>query len=116
MIAYLIAMKNALVILAFTLLLASCTNRQYTVLRVVPCMEDCDSYRCIWRVDSVLVGDSDMIHTDVYLKFGSYDYEYKDSSNRYLLKGIYTNRELWHEGVMCGTVYEYHDSSFVKIK
>ncbi|MBS1594289.1 MAG: hypothetical protein JST90_08175 [Bacteroidetes bacterium] len=109
-------MKNTLVILAFTLLLASCRHRQYTVLRVVPCMEECDSYWCIWRVDSVLTGDSSLTHTHISLQSGAYDYEYKDSANRYLLKGIYTTREIWREGVMCGTVYEYYDSSFVKIK
>ena len=55
--------------------------------------EDCDEFKCLWKIESVLQGDLGKTESCFYLLNSKKEYAKRDSVERILVRGIYTSRD-----------------------
>lgn len=53
--------------------------------------EDCDEFKCLWKIESVLQGDLGKTGSCFYLITTKKEYARRDCVERILVKGLYTN-------------------------
>jgi len=108
------AIKNRRIffLLAF-LFLCGCARKQEVVVIMKPSFEDCDEFRCVWVVDSVIKGDKELISKGDVVYFINSKREYKsaDTSLRLRVSGVASSEQI-NEHYTCRGTSIFYDRGF----
>jgi hypothetical protein len=75
--------------------------------------EHCDTYDCIWKIDSVLVGNPKLKGKDIWLQNSKLDYKDDSLKVYYSVFGDYLGITIGSDFIGCRPTYEFYDL-FVK--
>jgi|GEM_PF-2884159 len=92
----------------------SCEKRRDVIFVVTPSMEECDDYKLIWKIDSIIVGEQSDVGKQIYLLNSKKDYTHCESECRYTVHGIISNRKIKEDFTDCGVVYRFTDRKISK--
>lgn len=92
----------------------SCEKRTDVIFVVIPSMEECDTYKLIWKVDSIIVGDQSDVGKQIYFLNSKKNYTHYESECRYTVYGTISDKKIKEHYTDCGIVYRFKDRKVSK--